>query len=200
MRAKRWLIPVAVVAGVILLLIGWFRVYGVEGASDAPTFLIGERVLVMKLAYNVPLPFTNVSLIRHSSPQAGDMVLYTQPDSDISVFKRVIGCPGDTIRMRDNHLVINGDSLLYQVVGGSEFDDVAEENDLGEVIEWEVGHGPPHMITFTRGAGEESSFGEIVVAEDCYFVLGDNRDNSLDSRHYGPVPRENIQGRVILSF
>lgn len=196
MRTTRWLVPLLVVTGIGAAIPSYVRAYRVSGASDAPSFLLGDRILALKAAYDIRLPYTDIVIFSHSQPQAGDMVLFQPPGEDVSVFKRVVGCPGNTLVMEGNHLEINRVRLQYEEVNEREFQTVAARNRLGEVIERETGNGPPHLITYT-GSGPHASFGPIHVPENHYFVVGDSRDNSRDSRMYGPIPRDAILGRVV---
>jgi signal peptidase I len=124
--------------------------------------------------------------------------MYRTPDRDsATVFKRVIGCPGDTVVMHDNHLEINGIPLQYVQVDESGYRDIARENKLGAIIERETGIGPPHLMTYTPGTGADATFGPVHVPDGHYFLMGDNRGNSRDSRAYGSVPRQSILGKVI---
>ncbi len=177
----------------------YVRAYRVDGSSDAPSFLVGDRILVLKAAYDFRLPYRDTVLFTHSRPRPGDVILYQPPAQDILVFKRVIGRPGDTVAMRDNRLEINGEPLTYEVVDGEQYQAIAEENNLGAIIEKESGLGPPHLMTHSPGAGTHGSFEPVQVPDGHYFVMGDNRDNSLDSRMYGPVRRRSIFGKVISS-
>lgn len=198
MRRKRWLVVLLAIVGIGALAPSYVRAYRVAGSSDAPSFLVGDRILVFKGAYDLRLPYTDVVLFARSQPRAGQVVMFRPPgQEDVLVFKRVIGCPGDDVVMRDSHVEINGVSLHYQRLDERAYADVAVENRLGAIVERESGNGPAHAITHTPGAGLQASFGPVRVPEDHYFVIGDNRDNSLDSRAYGPVPRRSIVGRVV---
>lgn len=195
-KKKAWVWLVAVVIGIGALTPSYVRAYRVAGSSDAPSFLVGDRIIVNKAAYDLRLPYTNIRVLSHSHPQWGDVVLFRPPGQDSTVFKRVVGCPGNTVAMHDNHLEINGTLLQYERVTGSEHQTVAKENDFGAIIESETGMGRPHLMTHTPGASDFASFGPVQVPGGHYFLLGDNRDNSTDSRMYGTVPRRAILGKV----
>jgi signal peptidase I len=200
MNKKRWLLPLVAILAIGAITPSYVRAYRVAGSSDAPSFLVGERILVMKAAYDVRLPYTDIIISSHSQPEPGDVVLFRSPESDALIFKRVVGCPGDTVAMRDNHLEINGVALRYERVDASDYQSIAEQNNLGTIIEREMGHGPPHLVTHTPGTSCDASFGPVRVPEDHYFVLGDNRNNSRDSRMHGTVPRHSILGKVSNAF
>jgi signal peptidase I len=166
------------------------------GASDAPTYLVGDRVLVNRAAYDVRLPYTDVAVVSLADPEVGDIVLYRSPGSDRLVLKRVVGAPGDLLAMNENHLSVNGTALEYADVDDEAYSHIAATNQLGAVIETESGHGPAHAITYTPGGSCSASFEPVRVPDRHYYLLGDNRDHSEDSRSYGPVPRERILGKV----
>jgi signal peptidase I len=197
MTRRRRLWVLALVIAIAAVTPSYVRVYRVSGASDAPTFLLGDRIVVNKAAYDIRLPYTRIVILSRSQPRAGDVVMFREPRDEVVVFKRVIGCPGDTVVMRDNRLTINGVPLEYEPASGDDFSAVASDNSLGAIIETEAGNGPPHLVTYTPGAGDAASFGPVEVPDDHFFLMGDNRDNSLDSRMYGPVPRRSVVGRVI---
>jgi signal peptidase I len=196
-RKKRWIVAVGVVILAVLITPSYVRAFRVHGASEAPNYLLGDLIFVNKAAYDIRLPYTDIVLLSHSRPRHGDQVMYRRTGQEYSVFKRVIGCPGDTIEMRDNHLIVNGASLRYEGQNPATYDQIPEANKLGGVFEKEIGNGPARVITFTLGAGSHASFGPVQILEDHYFLIGDNRDNSLDSRMYGAVARERILGKLI---
>jgi signal peptidase I len=159
-----------------------------------PTILEGDRILVNKLAYDLHVPLTHVSIHRFGDPQRGDIVVFDSRLAATRLVKRVVGLPGDTVSMRDNRLVINGVAARYSdVVRGAD-----------ALFETESYPGSSHRIEIAQAGGSRlSSFGPVVVPQDHYLVLGDNRDNSADSRVYGFVPREEIVGqatRTVLSL
>lgn len=153
----------------------------VPTGSMKPTILEGDRILVNKMAYDVRLPFTHTSLIKLSDPQRNDIIIFDSKISDKRLVKRVIGVPGDIISMKDNVLTINGQTLSYQQ---------ANEQDK---IEQLPNH--QHQIRTLNNNNRFASFEPVTVPEKQYLVLGDNRDNSADSRFIGFVPRKEIVGR-----
>ncbi|MDD9958698.1 MAG: signal peptidase I [Gammaproteobacteria bacterium] len=159
----------------------------ISGASMLPTLLDGDKVWVNKLAYDVKIPFTEISLAEVSDPIRGDIVIIDSKVADKRMVKRIVGVPGDTIFMQNNALVINGVAADYEVLFQEGASVIIEEH-LPEKT---------HQARLSRGFVNRRgrSYGPTVVPADQYFVLGDNRDNSADSRTYSFVPREEIIGR-----
>jgi len=166
----------------------------VPTGSMKPTILEGDRILVNKLAYDFKIPLTNISLYKFADPKRGDIVVFDSKAADTRLVKRVIGLPGDTVEMRNNRLTINGIEAHYSNV----------EYAADAIFAIESYLVMSHRIELARaGAGRLSSFGPIKVPEDRYLVLGDNRDNSADSRVYGFIPRDEIIGNattIVLSL
>ncbi|HNU01867.1 MAG TPA: signal peptidase I [Acidobacteriota bacterium] len=197
MRKKRWLWLLVAVIGIGAITPAVVRVYNVAGNSDSPTFLEGERIVVIHAAYDVRLPFTDIVIVAHSQPQRGDVVMFRPPDGDYPVFKRVVGCPGDSVGMRDYRLVVNGTSLRYRKIDAYQDPRWMMGAAADSIVEEETGNGPPHLILRPAEPGPGASFDSCRVAPDNYFVMGDNRGGSRDSRHYGAIPRGSILGRVL---
>jgi len=166
----------------------------VPTGSMKPTIVEGDRILVNKLAYDLKIPLTHISLHRFADPMRGDIVVFDSRAAATRLVKRVIGLPGDTVQMRDNRLTINGIAARYS---GIEY-----EPDATFAIESYLNMS--HRIELApAGASRFSTFGPVTVPRDHYLVLGDNRDNSADSRYYGFIPRDEIVGNaktVVLSL
>lgn len=197
-RKSRYWVP-AVILTALLIAPSYVRLYKVHGSSDAPTYLVGDRIIVNKAAFDIRIPYSDIVVLSHSDPVHGDVVMFREPGKDILVFKRVIGCPGDVLVMRDNGLSINGRSLDYPPYEGA-MHPALTYNNVGTVIVNEIGNGVAHQITFTPGAGGYASFEPMEVPAGHYFLMGDNRDNSRDSRMYGPVSRQSLIGKVSRPF
>jgi signal peptidase I len=166
----------------------------VPTGSMKPTILEGDRILVNKLAYDFNIPLTHISLYKLADPQRGDIVVFDSKPADTRLVKRVIGLPGDVVEMRNNHLIINGIDAGYSKV----------ELAADAIFAIESYPGMSHRIELARAGGSRlSTFGPVRVPEGRYLVLGDNRDNSADSRVYGFIPRDEIVGSaktVVLSL
>lgn len=166
----------------------------VPTGSMLPTIQEGDVLGTDKLAYDLRVPFTHVSLHRFADPQRGDVVIFDSKRADTRLVKRVIGLPGDTVAMRDNVIILNGRPLAYD-----------SPRRTAGTTEW-VEHleGRPHVTRRSDASYHPlRNFGPVVVPRGHYLMLGDNRDNSADSRVYGFVPREEIVGRaghVLASF
>lgn len=164
----------------------------VPSGSMEPTIRIGDRLLVDKMAYDIRVPFTNISLWKLDDPERGDIIIFDSEITGKRMVKRVVGMPGDEVAMRNNILIINGKIMQYQDYAISEYDQAYIENLLG--IE--------HQINI-KGSSRLQNFGPEIVPEGHYFAMGDNRNNSSDSRVIGAIPRGEIVGkseRVIVSF
>jgi signal peptidase I len=168
-----------------------------------PTIIEGDRVLVNKLAYGLRVPFTERWLLHWQSPQRGEVVVCFAPDDGDRLVKRVIGLPGDRIELRANRLWVNGTAVEYGPLDPSAVEPRGLAQHPGQRYLAETLDGRRHPIMVTSAVPAKRTFGPVTVPPDQYFVLGDNRDASRDSRFFGFVPREAIVGRtstVVLSF
>jgi len=162
----------------------------VPTGSMLPTIVQGDRIYVDKLAYDLHIPFTHISLARFGNPQRGDIIVFDSEYSDIRLVKRVVGVPGDSVQMRDKQLFINGQAIKY-------FEPTTIVNQSVPFIEMrEDLLGIEHAIRVLPLPTSRDNFDSIVVPEGYYFALGDNRDNSADSRVIGLIPRNEIIGRA----
>jgi signal peptidase I len=175
----------------------------VPTGSMNPTIVEGDLIYVNKVAYDLRIPLTLHHLASWSEPQRGDIVVCLSPEDGIRLVKRVVGKPGDTIQMRDDALFLNGQPLAYSRTSLDCFIHLPGDTVATGVLSLEsLGH-VVHPVVSIPGLGAMRSFGPLTVPDGYYFVLGDNRDVSRDSRYFGFVPRESILGRaraVILSF
>jgi signal peptidase I len=175
----------------------------VPSGSMRPTILEGDRIFVNKLAYDLKVPFTTWHIAEWSNPQRGDIAVFFSPHDGQRLVKRVIGLPGDTIELRDNQLVLNGTPVVYQPIAEELLRYIPAAQREGRVFASEKLPGQTHAVTGNPTAPAPRTFAPLVVPSGEYFMMGDNRDDSFDSRFYGPVKREKIVGRataVVLSF
>ena len=154
----------------------------VPTGSMKPTILEGDRITINKMAYDIRIPLSHISLIKIADPARGDIIVFDSHAADKRLVKRVIGLPGDTIAMTNNQLFINGSAITYE--------NTSETSDKLEHLT-----GANHQIRISNINTSFASFTNVIVPDDHYLVLGDNRDNSADSRVIGFVPRNEIVGR-----
>ena len=170
--------------------------FRIPSASMMPTLLIGDFILVNKFDYGIRLPVLNTKIFENNNPKRGDVVVFRYPeDPSIPFIKRVVGVGGDRIRYENKVIYVNN-VPMEQVVKGSYSGQGAGKimdgaswrlESLGDV-EHEILMDP---IRYSAGL-------EIVVPDDMYFVLGDNRDNSKDSRYWGFVPDDHLVGHAFM--
>jgi signal peptidase I len=164
-----------------------------QGVSEVPTILAGDTVIVNHAAYDLKFPYTNWTFVRTGAPVMGEMVLVRLPKRGVAP-KRVMGLPGDTIELRENRLIVNGHTVAVTALDRSKFTWIPDADKAGSTVEDEHGH----WITYSPGMGKYRNHSLTRLTSDQYFVLGDNRDESEDSREWGPITRDRILGRVSL--
>jgi signal peptidase I len=183
-----------------LLCFGFFRLAiadwnPVPSGSMRPTLLEGDVVLVNRLAYDFKLPLTDTALLHLGEPQRGDVITFSSPKDGVRLIKRVVALPGDTVEMRKEILLINGRALAY--VDAERFQEPVGSGAVTTAIRaTERLPEREHAVQFLPEAPALRSFGPVTVPEGHYFFLGDNRDNSADSRFIGMVPRHLLIGRA----
>lgn len=163
----------------------------VPTGSMKPTIVEGDRILVNKMAYDLRIPLTHVSLLKLADPARGDIIVFDSKVSGKRLVKRVIGLPGELVEMRNNKLLIDGQALRYSAV--SENSLALERLTLDKT---ESLLGLKHQIRVTQPGSRLSNFAAIRIPNGMYLALGDNRDNSADSRVIGFIPRKEIIGRT----
>jgi signal peptidase I len=190
---------------VLGLIFGWACICSsivswgfVPSASMAPTLLVGDRVLVNRVAYDLKLPFAMVRLVRIADPKRNDVVVFDSPVDGLPLVKRVIGLPGDTIELRNRVVYVNGTAAEYGPSSSAPAPTAhspagAAERVLTERIAPSL---EPHEIIETSLLQTIRSFPPIHIPAGRYLVLGDNRDRSFDSRYFGLVDRSRIVGRA----
>lgn len=184
----------------VLLIVLVLRSFVVEpfripSGSMYPTLHIGDFILVNKASYGIRLPVIYRKIIETGEPQRGDVVVFRYPvEPDKDYIKRVIGLPGDHISYINKTLMINGKPIQQSYIGRYETDGSgAVLNGAYELKESLL--GVEHRI-LTDKDRPASDLIEAVVPEGQYFMMGDNRDHSYDSRFWGFVPEENLKGRA----
>jgi signal peptidase I len=190
---REWVRPLALAAALILPLKSALADWNyVPSGSMEPTIRPGELVLVNKLAYDLKVPFTTRHLAAWGDPARGDVVVLFSPADETRLVKRVAGLPGDTIEMRDERLWINGRPLDYAPADTADLTGA----EPGAVVVSESLGSRTHAVKVLPGKAALRTFGPITVPPGQYFVLGDNRDNSNDSRYLGFIDRSRIVGRA----
>lgn len=167
----------------------------IPSGSMRPTLLEGDVVLVDRTAYAIKLPLTDIALVRLAEPMRGDVVTFSSPKDGTRLIKRIVAVPGDVVQMRDETLSINGVQAEYSRLGDAS--EVMEDGSVTSVIHaTEQLADREHGVQFLPGLRAMRSFAPVVVPKDHYFMLGDNRDDSADSRYIGLVPRQLLIGRA----
>jgi len=182
-----------------LVLFGVFRTAvadwnPIPSASMHPNLLEGDVVLVNRVAFDLKVPLTNVVLAHLGEPARGDIVTFRSPKDGELLIKRVAALPGDVVEMRNERLYINGRGANYRIVEHS-LDSIGG-NALQAVQLAESLDGMRHHIQVLPDVTALRTFGPITVPQGQYLMLGDNRDNSADSRVIGFVPRKLLVGRA----
>lgn len=146
------------------------QAFKIPSESMLDTLLVGDQLLAKKYSYGIKIPFTHTYLYKGDDPQRGDIVIFEYPqDPDTDFIKRIVGIPGDVIEVRDKQLYRNGDRVKESYV---------LHKDIGNIV------------------ARRDNFGPFTVPEGQYFMMGDNRDNSHDSRFWGCVRREAIKAKA----
>ena len=161
----------------------------VPSGSMKPTLVEGDRIGLNKMAYDLRVPFTHISLYKIDDPARGDIAVFDSKVAEKRLVKRVIGVPGDTVAMQNNRLFINGQAIDYTATSN------------GDWLEHLPGKN--HIVRVDPHAQTYANFGPVTVPAGQYLMLGDNRDNSADSRVIGFVPRSEFVGRsrsVVMSL
>ncbi|MDD1611914.1 MAG: signal peptidase I [Methylococcaceae bacterium] len=168
--------------------------FRIPSASMMPTLLIGDFILVNKFTYGIRLPVINKKVIELNEPQRGDIVVFRFPkDPKVDYIKRVIGLPGDRIGYFNKTIFVNGTPVNQAAIGT--YEGRGQGQDMSGAVELnEDLTGVEHKILVRQEA--PSVEGVFVVPQGHYFVMGDNRDNSNDSRYWGMVPEQNLVGKA----
>jgi len=200
--AWEWTKSIAV-AFVLFLLIRTFLIqaFKIPTGSMEDTLLIGDFLLVNKAVYGAGIPGTHYRLPGYREIHRDDIVVFTYPDPyneyepDPDYVKRVIGLPGDTLEMRDKVLIVNG--VSQREVYAQHLDGL--DGQYRPQFAWQREHLAPGIDPETYRPSRDN-WGPVVVPPDHYFVMGDNRDNSADSRYWGFVPEAAVKGKPLVVY
>jgi signal peptidase I len=192
------------VALFLVLRTFFIEAYRIPSGSMEPTLLIGDWLFVNKLRYGPHVPFTRINLPGYAAPKRGDIAVFRSPiqydqpnDPHPTLVKRVQGVPGDTLHMRDGLLYLNGEPRTQPFPS----DTISDPHQYSPLFEWQHQHtiadsrfGPPPSVP------NLDNWGPLVVPPGYYFMMGDSRYDSKDSRFWGIVPRENFRGRPLFVY
>ena len=189
-------VEAALIAILLALIIRTFVVqaFKIPSGSMEPTLLIGDHILVNKFIYGIKVPFTDHYIFQLSKPKRGDVVVFKWPKNEEKDFiKRVIGISGDKIEIKNDVLYVNDEKIMTQYIGIHKDKYI---NSLNKYLEF-FGESK-HYIADEYSKHER--FGPVIVPENSIFVMGDNRDNSHDSRYWGFVSLPKIKGKAMIIY
>jgi signal peptidase I len=192
---KKWLESPSsifpVLLAVLVLRSFVFEPFQIPSGSMIPTLRVGDFILVDKFSYGLRLPVTGTKVIDIDEPKRGDVMVFFPPNDDRYFIKRVIGLPGDTVEVKNGMLSVNGDQMQQTQ------HPLLAVTDPRYVVAMENLDGVVHSMQRRISPGRLSKSFYKVVPQGHYFMMGDNRDNSSDSRVWGTVPEENIVGKAV---
>ena len=178
--------------------------FRIPSSSMMPTLLVGDFILVNKFAYGLRLPVLNTKVVPLGQPERGDVVVFrypgtgpSDPQTGADYIKRVVGLPGDRIAFRDQVLYVNDQAVAKRPVGVYVGSGLGREMTGATLLDVELPRRT-HRGLEADPYGDPRAEGQWVVPEGEYFVMGDNRDRSLDSRFWGTVPEQNLVGKAFL--
>lgn len=196
-------------AVLIILSIRWifFEPFVIPSGSMIPSLLIHDHILVLKAAYGIRVPFTQFYIYEYNQPKRGDVVVFRSVEKDdMIMIKRVAGMPGDTVEIsEEGFLKINGEKVKVDLYP----DPQANQSPFYKVSEIDVDGPFSHFSMYRQELGEHDhrillrkdeyrmATGKFEVPQDHYFMMGDNRDNSRDSRYWGPLPKNQLLGKAL---
>ncbi len=202
---KNWQVAISIILfSIIMVILFNIQSFKIPGGAMIPTLLVGDHLLVNKFVYGTKIPFTDIEILPIEKIKRGDVIVFTYPNNErdpskngLYYIKRVVGLAGDEIDLKGRNLYVNGEKVPMKYMGtysdkrNSEQFDEYEENLFGD----------EHTAIFRKGR-ENTNRGSYIpvtkVPEGSVFVMGDNRDNSQDSRFWGFVPMENIAGKAFI--
>jgi signal peptidase I len=200
---KEWIEPF-LIAAVVALFIRQFVVeaFKIPSGSMIPTLTIGDHLLVNKFVYGPRIPFTDTRIFTWKEPKRGDIIVFKYPENeDKNFIKRVVGLPGDKIEIRNGKLFINDQAVAVTPIGtygGNEQNGGFPYYDKPKLLDEQLGTVRHHILYLRDQSGY--NFGPKTVPPESVFVMGDNRDNSQDSRVWGFVKYNKILGKALIIY
>ena len=189
-------VEAALIAIFLALIIRTFVVqaFKIPSGSMEPTLLIGDHILVNKFIYGIKVPFTDHYILQISKPKRGDVVVFKWPRNEEKDFiKRVVGIAGDKIEIKDDTLYLNDEKIAPRYIGVYQDKYI---NSLSKYLE-SFGESAHYIID---EYSKHEHFGPVIVPENSIFVMGDNRDNSHDSRYWGFVSLPKLKGKAMIIY
>lgn len=183
----------------VILVVFFIRSFLVEpfkipSGSMMPTLLVGDFILVNKYTYGLRVPILNNTFVEVKRPQRGEVMVFRYPkDPSLDYIKRVVGLPGDRIEYRNKQLFLNGQPVTQTEIGNYEYVGPGLNQVKTRHLKEQLGE---HQHAILIDDASPTMDGGITVPDGHYFVMGDNRDNSNDSRFWGFVPENNVVGRA----
>ena len=169
----------------------------VPSGSMYPSIFIGDRIVVDKLAYDLRVPFTLQRIARWSEPERGDVVTFPSPEDERLLVKRIVAGPGDTVALDNNELIINDERASYSPLGAEQISHLpVQDAHRYEFLRESILGSERLVMRLKSGQPRMNSFSTIRVPDGHYLMMGDNRDNSRDSRAIGFISRDRILGRA----
>lgn len=200
---KEWVEPF-LIAAIVALFIRQFVVeaFKIPSGSMIPTLTIGDHLLVNKFVYGPRIPFTDSRIFPWKEPKRGEIIVFKYPENeDKNFIKRVVGVPGDKIEIKNGKLIINDRQVPVREVGtydGKEQSGAFAYYDKPKLLDEQLGAINHHILYLRDQSGY--SFGPKTVPPESVFVMGDNRDNSQDSRVWGFVKYNKILGKALIIY
>ena len=172
-----------------------FEPFRIPSGSMMPTLLVGDFIVVNKFSYGLRLPVVDTKVVPLGEPERGDVVVFRYPKQpDVDYIKRIVGLPGDTVRVEGHRIWVNGREM--PLVPQGRYPGDANLKHAGTTLALEDLDGQRHQVLLDDSGYLRS--GEWRVPEDEYFVMGDNRNHSNDSRFWGTVPESNLVGKAVM--
>lgn len=194
---RTWWPSLVIVVGVLSFRSAVADWYDVPTGSMQPTIYEGDRILVDRTAFSLRIPLLGLEVARRGEPARGDVVTLTSPYDGTRLVKRIVGVPGDVISMRDGRLFINARDVPYAPRPDALPWRLPPDDDAHHVLLTEELPGHAHAVMLTPARQAPRDFGPVTVPDNSFLVMGDNRDDSFDSRYFGFVSRDELQGQVL---